>query len=340
MTSLVGGIGRAGAAGEPAAGEPFSFVHLTDTHVTGKRQGDRGYRACIESIRRLRPAPAFVLMGGDMAFDGGAHTKAEFEEQIRLFKKGSDALGIRWYPCMGNHDVLGWTSGRKVAADDPEIGKKMIMDRLGWEKSYYSFDHAGWHVVVLDCIDPVSTADGPSYRARIGREQLEWLAYDLGAAAGRPTVAVTHIAAFCANHQIAGDPACKGLGRVIEDTVELRTILERHQVKALLQGHSHRIEEYRLNGVWYLSSAAGSGAWWAGEWVGSPPGYTVFRCEGDRLSWSHHSFDWKPHLEPGDDLERKLIAEQDAFVREQERLLVLERAGERPWPGQQHFMRR
>ena len=336
---------RAGASpSQPAtslpAGKPFTFVHLADMHVTPKRRGDAGYRACIESIRQLRPQPAFVLMGGDMAFDGTSHTKAEFEEYIRLFKEVSDSLGIPWRPCMGNHDVLGLSPRRKVAIDDPDIGKKMIMDRLGWKNSYYSFDFAGWHFVVLDSIYPVSTPQGPSYEMKIGPEQLEWLAYDLGAAKGKPTVAVTHVAAFCNFAQIGGNPTDKPFERAILDTVKLRTILERHKVQALLQGHSHRIEEYRLNGVWYVTSAAASGAWWAGDWVGSPPGYTVLSCRGDQLDWTHHAFPWQPHLEPEDKHEARLIVEHIAFEREQQRLLEIECAGRKPWPRQQYFMRR
>ena len=114
---------------------------------------------------------------------------------------------------------------------------------------------------------------------------------------------------------------------VLWDTRELRTIFERHKVKALLQGHSHHIEEYRFNGVWYLTSAAVSGAWWAGSWTGSAPGYTVFHCQGNRLTWQHVQFPWEPHLEPDDTLERKKIAQQRAFRQEQERLLQRERAG-------------
>src|SRR5689334_7953300 len=74
---IVGGAGlilsgerveAAPSAGEPPtnASQPFTFVHLTDQHVTDRRHGHEGYRKCIEALDALQPAPDFVLMGGDM----------------------------------------------------------------------------------------------------------------------------------------------------------------------------------------------------------------------------------------------------------------------------------
>ena len=320
-----------GAAADEAtaAKADFTFVHLTDMHVTPKRWGDKGYRKCIESVRELKPAPAFALMGGDLAFDGLYTEKATFDEQIRLYREVSDGLGMPYHNCIGNHDALGWSARRKCAADDPDIGKKMIMDRLEWPKPYYSFDHAGWHFAVLDSIFPTRSKDGPGYEPRIGPEQLEWLAHDLGAAGDRPKVAVTHIAAFCNVGQVEGDKNAKTLNgsMVLWDTKELRQVLERHKVKALLQGHSHKVEEFRWNGVWYLTSAAVSGAWWSGDWIGCGPGYTVFRCRGEELSWEQRAFPWEPHLEPEDELERKKLGARRAFKELQRQLRERERGG-------------
>ncbi|MFH0794650.1 MAG: metallophosphoesterase [bacterium] len=310
-------------------GADFSFVHLTDMHVCRRRKGYLGYRACIESVRAIRPKVDFALMGGDLAFDGNYNEKDEFADQIQLYKSISDDLGMPYYHCMGNHDTLGLSGRRKVPVDDPDMGKKMIMDRLGWDKSYYSFDRNGWHFVVLDSIYEIQATHGPSYEARIGKEQLEWLRYDLGAACGKPTVAVIHIAAFCNLGTINGDPEAKAImpGMVVADSKDLREILERHKVKALLQGHSHMKEDYYYDGVWYLTSHAVSSCWWGGNWMGFKTGYRVLHCKGDELAWEFCDYPWEHQLEPVDTLERKRIAEREAFEAEQERLLEEERAG-------------
>ena len=315
-----------GPATQPAS---FDFIHLTDMHVTTRRKGDLGYRKCVESVLGMKDRPAFALMGGDLAFDGLYTPKAKYVEQVRLYKEISDGLGMPYYNCMGNHDVLGWSGRRKVEVTDPGFGKKYIMDALEWDKPYYSFDHGGWHFAVLDCIYPIKADHGTGYEPRIGDEQLQWLAYDLGSAGDRPKVVMTHIAAFCNTAQIKGDPDAPGMppGVVLRDTAKLQAVLERHGVKAVLQGHTHRPEEYRWRGVWYITSPAVSGAWWAGDFTGAGPGYTVFHCGADgELTWDMLPYDWETQLDPADDGERERNAKTHAKREEQGRLRDLERA--------------
>lgn len=305
----------------------FSFLHLTDMHVKRKRQGHKGYQACIDAVNAIENTSEFVLMGGDLAFDGNYTPKEEFIDQINLYKGISDQLNIPYYNSIGNHDVLGWNSRRKVPVDDPDLGKKLIMDMLGMEASYYSFNHKNWHFVVMDSIHPVIAEHGPSYKAKFGEEQLEWLRFDLGKHFGMPTVVMTHIAAFCHLGQMNGDPKFNAIGHmVVEDTEDFRHIIERHNVKAVLQGHSHVPEDFFYNGIWYITSQSVSAAWWGGNWKGFKPGYTVLRASGEALSWERKTFEWTHHLEPEDDLERKRIAEREAFEQEQAMLLQEERA--------------
>src|SRR4029079_10929592 len=76
----------------------FSFFHLTDQHVTYRRHAPQGYRKCIAAVNALQPAPDFVLMGGDMVFDGCYTSKDDYQNQIGLFKEITRELKHPWHP--------------------------------------------------------------------------------------------------------------------------------------------------------------------------------------------------------------------------------------------------
>ena len=306
--------------------EGFRIVHLTDQHVTSRRRGHEGYKKCIESINALTPSPDLVLMGGDMVFDGLYTDLDIYEESIELYKDITAELNIPSYPCIGNHDVLGLSSRRKVPSNHPEIGRKMIMKELGMDKDYYSFNHKGWHFVVLNSIFEFESEHGPAYKAAIGEEQLDWLRYDLGEHKDMPTIAVSHLAAFSHKGQINNDFEMKAMSPIIlEDNIDLRYILERHNVKALLQGHTHISEDFRFNDVWYITSQAASAAWWGGNWLGFEPGYTVLELgKEDILDWYPVVYDWEHHLGPEDTVEKQRIQDRLQLEQRQDSLYKAE----------------
>lgn len=299
----------------------FSFLHLTDAHVRRKRKGNLGFKACVEKVNSLEPRPDLVLYGGDQVFDGMYTEKDEYLDQIQVFSQVSSELKMPSFHCIGNHDVFGRSNRRKTNKEDPDIGKELYMKAFGMEKSYYSFDHKGWHFVILDSLLEVEADHGPSQTHAFGQEQLDWLRFDLGTNHEKPTVIVTHIAAFNHIGQINGNTELMAMNHmVVADTLHFRQIIERHNVKAVLQGHSHIPEDYRFNDIWYITSQSVSAAWWGGNWKGYQPGFTLFEVHGDQLNWKRISFEWEAHLEPEDDLERERIREYEIFLEDQRRL--------------------
>ena len=196
------------------------------------------------------------------------------------------------------------------------------MEACRMPSSYYSFNHKGWHFVVIDTIHEEDPPSGPSYSAKIGEKQLEWLRFDLGEHKEMPTVVVMHIAAFCNIGQINGDPEALAMSHmVVHDNRALREILERHNVKAVMQGHSHQIEDFYYNGIWYITSQSVSAAWWGGNWRGFNPGYTVLQLGKDgQIAWKRYEFEWEHRLEPEDALERERIREREDWLQRQRKL--------------------
>jgi predicted phosphodiesterase len=64
-------------------------------------------------------------------------------------------------------------------------------------------------------------------------------------------------------------------------------------VKAVLQGHTHIIENIEYQGCQYITSGAVSGGWWRGDRNGNQPGYGVLTVTGDRISWVYKTYGWK-----------------------------------------------
>jgi 3',5'-cyclic AMP phosphodiesterase CpdA len=299
----------------------FSFVHLTDMHVKRKRKGDIGYKTCINHVNQLKPAPDMVLMGGDGTFDGMYTQKEEYLDQLDLFKSISDQLKVPYYPCIGNHDTFGLSSRRKTTSDDPDIGKELFKGKLGLENTYYSFNHKSWHFVIMDSMLEKDSDHGPVQDHEFGETQLNWLRKDLGQHSKSPTIIVTHVAAFCNIGQYNSDTELKAMNHmVVKDNLAFREIIERHNVKAVLQGHSHIPEDYLFNDIWYITSQSVSAAWWGGNWKGYEPGYTLFKVKNEQLLWQRINFDWAHQLEPEDTLEKQKIEERAAFIEEQKRL--------------------
>jgi len=161
-----------------------------------------------------------------------------------------------------------------VPTSDPAYAKKMYEDRIG--KTYYSFDHKGYHFVVLDSIQPT---EDRLWEARIDEKQMSWLADDLKIAGpGTPVIGVVHVPLVTAFGTFAANttrPGNKYNTLTVANSPQVLAAFEGHNVIAVLQGHTHVNEIVQYKNTKFITGGAVCGNWWHGPRMGVPEGFTV-----------------------------------------------------------------
>lgn len=280
-------LAAAQVAGEQASANGWSFVHFTDTHIQPELRADEGCRAAFRKITALQPD--FAISGGDLIFDALGVDRRRADQQFGLYKEAVKHLEVPLYNAMGNHDVFGLYTKSGVQPSDEKYGKRLFEDYIG--RRYHSFNHKGWHFIVLDSIGMTPERQ---YVGHIDDEQLAWLKSDLEATGtGTPIVVVTHIALATTFPMMVNPPGTSTAGVIITNTREVLALLAPYKVKAVLQGHTHIIENVRYKDTQFITSGAVSGNWWKGQRFGFDEGFAVLTVKGDEISWRYETYGWR-----------------------------------------------
>jgi 3',5'-cyclic-AMP phosphodiesterase len=279
-------VGSQSAAAQSPA-NAWTFVHFTDTHIQPELRADEGCRQAFRKIRALQPD--FVVSGGDLVFDTLAVDRPRADKLFGMYEDAIKELELPLYNTVGNHDVFGLYTKSGVEPSDPMYGKRMYEDYIG--ARYHSFDHKGWHFIVLDSIG--MTPDR-RYIGHIDEQQMEWLRQDLAVVGNTtPIVVITHIALASGFPSMMMEPGASTAGVVITNSREVLAALMPYNVKAVLQGHLHIIENIRYKGTQFITAGAVSGNWWKGQRFGFDEGFSVLTVEGDQISWRYETYGWK-----------------------------------------------
>lgn len=207
------------------------FVQLSDPHIVApEKQPVLGIdtiarlRDAVSAVNRLRPAPDFVVLTGDLTND----------EEEASYRQVRDILTDLEAPChlaLGNHDAR--RPFRRIMLDEPEPKP----DRV-----YYAFTHDAYRIVVLD------TLDEGQVPGLIDDEQLAWLDGTLTAHGETPTVILLHHPPLPVGAPWMDELMLREADRVLK-------IIDTHPwVRWVLCGHVHhtfRIER----GHWTLFTA-------------------------------------------------------------------------------------
>lgn len=285
----------------PAAGaESFRFAFVTDLHLLkdGAKRSVQGIAQCLQAVEALQPRADFIICGGDLVNDPRQMAFVEAEREYDLFLKtwhGNTRLPTRW--TFGNHDLCA-TGISNPPKTDPRFGKGMFQQKLALSSLFYSFDHRGWHFVVMDDIDLLP--DG-SYQGRLFDDELAFLKADLQAHAAKPTILCTHIPLYSMMSvsvelaQAAGLPVNKSPKTLVcTNSGSLTNTFPGHNVRAVLAGHLHNYEVNTINGVPYYNSGAVCGNYWKGPMGSCKEGFGVVDLGADgSVKFDYRDYGWK-----------------------------------------------
>jgi 3',5'-cyclic-AMP phosphodiesterase len=277
-----------------AAPGSFDFVFFTDTHIQPELDAAHGCDMCFRKIAGLRPE--FAIMGGDHVFDALSVDRARANAVFDLYKRTEQTLQMPLHHTIGNHDVFGINIKSGASPSDPSYGKKMYEDRVG--RTYYSFDHKGWHLIVLDSIQPT---EDRMWQARIDDPQLTWLKDELNrAGATTPIIVTVHVPLVSAFATYAEKVTTgqKYNTLTVDNAPDVLAAFQGHNVVAVLQGHLHVNELVVLKNKQYILGGAVCGNWWRGVRMGYPEGFTMVSARDGRITTRYETYGFKAVASP------------------------------------------
>jgi Icc protein len=266
----------------------FSFAFLTDIHLQPELNALEGYKEAIKSVNKLDPD--FAIIGGDLIMDalGVGYERAEM--LYDLYIDATKEFTMPVYNTLGNHDIFGLSAESGVDPSHPKYYKNLFRSKLG--KTYYSFDHHGWHFMVLDSIG--KTAER-TYIGTVDAEQMAWIAQDLESIGkDTPIVIAVHMPFISVIRQIReGSTLANSEGWVTVNSKYVLKLFQGYDLKLVLQGHLHSLEEIHVGGITFLTGGAVSADWWEGPFHGLEEGFVLIRIKDKEFEWEYIDFGWE-----------------------------------------------
>ena len=256
----------------------FSFAYFTDIHLNnGNNRCFQGFEKAVSHAKAT--GIDFIMTGGDnVDIDG---FKGDEKTAHELYKKYAQAIensGTTFYLSIGNHDRF-WADSK----DNSLYNEGMFEEYF--HKSYYSFDHKGWHFIVLNTSNSV-----------VDEVQKQWLADDLAKVdAKTPIIVSVHVPFLSVYYPVLyGEYTSKD---TFSNFKEIWEMFEEKNLKLVLQGHMHLYEEIKVRGVQFITAGAISANWWGGSYYGTEEGYLKVEIDGNDFSWEYIDYGWEVNQE-------------------------------------------
>jgi predicted MPP superfamily phosphohydrolase len=232
-----------------SAGDTFSFIHASDTHLSQNN---------LPRLRRLRQIveeekPAFVLITGDLIEDALRVPEEVARPLYELYRSEVESFPVPVYSVPGNHEIFGIERHRSLVGEDhPLYGKKMYRKYLG--PDYYSFQFGQVHFIGLSSVDYSDLW----YYGHLEETQLQWLERYLSLIPeGSTVVTFGHMPLFSAASsffgftddrfvEIDGVPIYR---HTVSNAAEVLGYLSDFRHSLTLAGHIHFREKLEIGGL-------------------------------------------------------------------------------------------
>ncbi|MCK4466208.1 MAG: metallophosphoesterase [Bacteroidales bacterium] len=273
---------------ENSSENTFSFAFLTDIHLQPEKNAVEGFQQAIDTLNKLKPD--FVITGGDLIMDALAQTEGRADTLYNLYLEAIKEIDMPIYNTIGNHELFGIYEKSGIDPSHELYGDKMFINRIG--EKHYAFNHKGWRFYILDAIDETEER---TYYGHIDQEQMDWLKQDLNSVdKNTPIVISVHIPFITVQTQLLqGSLAPNGPGGVITNSQEVLELFNDHNLKLVLQGHLHFLEDIYAQGIHFITGGAVSAAWWNGPRNGMEEGFLLVKISDDELTWDYIDFGWE-----------------------------------------------
>lgn len=266
-------------------------AHITDVHIDGKRNSDRGLAQCLQRIAAETDPVSRILNTGDCVMCVNEVDEAEAKRQWGLFSSITQRESrVPIHSAIGNHDSWGWDA---PSPDKPKRGKAMAMEVLGLKERYWRLDVENWTLLFLDSVFG-------SYTGLLDPPQIEWLKGQLEDIADkRPVCVLSHIPILTATSFFLGERFKDGNWTVPGswmhgDAVAIKDLFQQHpNVRVCISGHMHQLDRVEYNGVTYVCGGAVSGGWWKGKYYNCENGYGLLDLfEDGAFEYRYNTYGW------------------------------------------------
>lgn len=270
------------------AQEKFSIVFMSDVHYTTKFNAPKGFELLVDTVNKLKPD--FVLSGGDNIYDALRVTEKEAVGNTMAFLQAAQRIKAPIHYAMGNHEVF--QLYQKSADTLGSIYGKAFYEKY-FGKRYYSFNHKGWHFIVLDNI--FITPDR-KYIGKIDTVQAAWLQKDIqSVSAATPIALMAHVPFITTLSQWYGGGTNANDDKIAAvDSHKIIKLFQHKNLRLILQGHLHYFEALDiLNKVKVITAPSVSGKWWQGKQHDIEEGFIKLNMDGDHVDYEYIDFKWQ-----------------------------------------------